>query len=1052
MTSSGPWSVKGIDPKAREIAKDLARRAGMTLGEWLNQMITDGGPDGTDSAYLRGGSGFSDHEPGRDPASDIWRGRFDGAADPYPPRDPYDQDRRAAERRRRDPRAADPLVSAHESQRIAAALDDLTMRLETAENRSGAAIHHVDAAVRSALARLDAGERDSDALMHKVEGALHLLRAEQRRTDDRVARMELDSAGRVDALRALEAAVYRIEPVDEDKVADAAVERMSSRLAEAETRTREAILQLEKSLSGLDRRLSESEDRSAQTADRTAAAIDTAERQLERLAESLGDQVAQARREMAEKLRVVAQTDRIEILEDAINQLAGQVDRTEKSSGQAIDRLGQEVMKIAEAINQRVSVVERRSDRLADSLTGEIGKIAGALEQRLLKSDYAHTEALQKLSGDIRDVAERLTERVARTEGRTVEALAEFARREPNADGAAAAIKAEVASDIAERIRKSEERTAKLLEESQARIEARLAQQAQKAATQAATQAAARAAFVPGPDPFADEPQIPSPHSMAPNFDAGFVAPPPVQPLSKAEPAEWPSTPDMPEEDDEFETPSSHFAPAPSPAPTPAPPAFKAHDSFIDPFDDPVFAADTDFVSPGQDDPFARIRPPEATQQPTTEQPATERRSLVRREAMDALRAGEPFPDSPSDEPFGGAHPHVEPAAHEWPAKPEAHPHETPHVAFGPEHEKLLAAFDDVDFGDDSFGSVSDAPHDRHGFSSDDSTFSHGAADAEPERVSTRDLIARARSAARENNQPERPQKEKAEGKSGPFGLNLSLPKRKSRGPGGGTVTLLLASAVSITVTATVLGYLIVNDSNSDQGHNESLVAHRDSRPKSVEPKPTDSGAAGPAQLAVATSPDPSAGVKPAGESTDAKDVYQTAARQLDAGDPKGVATLTKAATLGYAPAQFHLSTLYDKGASGAPKDPAKARLWAERAAQAGVPKAMYNLGLFLFDGKGGPPDLPAAAAWFRKAADLGLGDAQYNLARLYENGYGVQQNAAQAYTWYMIAANGGDQDARADASRIRASLDKTARTAAERAANAFRAASSTTEDVAIGR
>src|ERR1700761_6009088 len=45
MSSAGPWSVKGIDPKAREIAKDLARRSGMTLGEWLNQMIIDGGDE-----------------------------------------------------------------------------------------------------------------------------------------------------------------------------------------------------------------------------------------------------------------------------------------------------------------------------------------------------------------------------------------------------------------------------------------------------------------------------------------------------------------------------------------------------------------------------------------------------------------------------------------------------------------------------------------------------------------------------------------------------------------------------------------------------------------------------------------------------------------------------------------------------------------------------------------------------------------------------------------------------------------------------------------------
>jgi len=45
MTAPAPWSVKGIDPRAREVAKELARREGMTLGEWLNRMIVeqDGG-------------------------------------------------------------------------------------------------------------------------------------------------------------------------------------------------------------------------------------------------------------------------------------------------------------------------------------------------------------------------------------------------------------------------------------------------------------------------------------------------------------------------------------------------------------------------------------------------------------------------------------------------------------------------------------------------------------------------------------------------------------------------------------------------------------------------------------------------------------------------------------------------------------------------------------------------------------------------------------------------------------------------------------------------
>lgn len=45
MRPGAPWSVKGIEPQARETAKSAARRAGMTLGEWLNQVILDSGID-----------------------------------------------------------------------------------------------------------------------------------------------------------------------------------------------------------------------------------------------------------------------------------------------------------------------------------------------------------------------------------------------------------------------------------------------------------------------------------------------------------------------------------------------------------------------------------------------------------------------------------------------------------------------------------------------------------------------------------------------------------------------------------------------------------------------------------------------------------------------------------------------------------------------------------------------------------------------------------------------------------------------------------------------
>lgn len=39
MKSSSPWSVKGVEPEAREAAKLAARKAGVPLGIWLNNII-----------------------------------------------------------------------------------------------------------------------------------------------------------------------------------------------------------------------------------------------------------------------------------------------------------------------------------------------------------------------------------------------------------------------------------------------------------------------------------------------------------------------------------------------------------------------------------------------------------------------------------------------------------------------------------------------------------------------------------------------------------------------------------------------------------------------------------------------------------------------------------------------------------------------------------------------------------------------------------------------------------------------------------------------------
>ena len=63
---------------------------------------------------------------------------------------------------------------------------------------------------------------------------------------------------------------------------------------------------------------------------------------------------------------------------------------------------------------------------------------------------------------------------------------------------------------------------------------------------------------------------------------------------------------------------------------------------------------------------------------------------------------------------------------------------------------------------------------------------------------------------------------------------------------------------------------------------------------------------------------------------------------------------------------------------------------WFTKGAEAGLPKAMYNLGCRLDKGEGvAAADSTAAADWYMRAADAGVGSAAINLANMYALGRG---------------------------------------------------------------
>jgi localization factor PodJL len=149
----------------------------------------------------------------------------------------------------------------------------------------------------------------------------------------------------------------------------------------------------------------------------------------------------------------------------------------------------------------------------------------------------------------------------------------------------------------------------------------------------------------------------------------------------------------------------------------------------------------------------------------------------------------------------------------------------------------------------------------------------------------------------------------------------------------------------------------------------------------------------------------------------DPRATYDTAARLITPDSPpadlKAAAQLYQlAAAKGFAPAQYRLGSMYEKGI-GVDKDIAMAKTWYERAAAKGNVKAMHNMAVLYAEGAiGGKPDYATAGQWFRQAAEHGLRDSQFNLAILVTRGLGATANLAEGYKWLSLAAAQGDTDA----------------------------------------
>lgn len=161
---------------------------------------------------------------------------------------------------------------------------------------------------------------------------------------------------------------------------------------------------------------------------------------------------------------------------------------------------------------------------------------------------------------------------------------------------------------------------------------------------------------------------------------------------------------------------------------------------------------------------------------------------------------------------------------------------------------------------------------------------------------------------------------------------------------------------------------------------------------------------------------------------TVARFVFQLARAREKAGDTGGaLALFEKGAAAGSVAAMTAVGRFHNLG-TGTPEDPAKARLWYERAIGLGHSPALNNLAVMVERGEGGPIDAPRAAALFLESIRHGN---PHTLAMLREKQelFALDVRIAMQALLADQGLGGGERDGRLGPQTL-AAIDTVARSA----------------------
>lgn len=119
-----------------------------------------------------------------------------------------------------------------------------------------------------------------------------------------------------------------------------------------------------------------------------------------------------------------------------------------------------------------------------------------------------------------------------------------------------------------------------------------------------------------------------------------------------------------------------------------------------------------------------------------------------------------------------------------------------------------------------------------------------------------------------------------------------------------------------------------------------------------------------------------------------------------------------KAAEAGHPKAQYDMARYYFEQYGGLPDDPPQLFRWMRASAQSGNSQAQHNVGLMYYQGKGTAKNFAEAARWFRRSAEQGYPEGQLDLGTSLWSGEGIPVDHAEAVQWFRKAAAQGNDEA----------------------------------------